>query len=138
MPIYEYACDDCEGVFELMRPVREASDPQPCPSCESDARRIISRDFHAYTMRKGMPRRIPDQGLYWSLKGQSTEPDRSSENKGTIVRQFKTEPSRSAATRTPESKPVEVTVRKRAANAAKTRGAVKGKPKTTRAKGSTD
>ena len=121
MPLYEYICDSCEDAFELLRPVREASDPQPCPQCDSDARRIMSAEFHAFVMRGGMARRIPDQGLYWSLKGQSTEPDRSSENQGTIIRQFKTQPSRSAAKRGPGGDKVEVQVRKRSKRAAEAR-----------------
>ena len=121
MPLYEYICDSCEDVFELLRPVREASESQPCPQCDSEARRIISAEFHAFVMRGGMARRIPDQGLYWSLKGQSTEPDRSSENKGTIIRQFKTQPSRNAARRGAPSDAVEVQVRKRSRRAAEAR-----------------
>ncbi len=66
MPLYEYYCDDCHGVFELLRPQREASDPQPCLECDADSRRIVSA-FEAFTFRDGFPRKIPDDGTYWHL-----------------------------------------------------------------------
>ena len=31
MPVYEYYCEPCNGVFELLRPARESSKAQPCP-----------------------------------------------------------------------------------------------------------
>lgn len=66
MPLYEYYCKDCHGVFELLRPPREASDAQPCPECDSDAPRIVS-NFEAFTFRDGYPRKLPDDGSYWHL-----------------------------------------------------------------------
>ena len=74
MPLYEYYCDDCDGIFELIRPVRESSDPQPCVVCDGDGRRLMPTEVHAFTVRGGMPRRIPDQNLYWTPKGLSTKP----------------------------------------------------------------
>jgi len=35
MPLYEYFCEPCNGIFEELRPIREASDPVPCPECYS-------------------------------------------------------------------------------------------------------
>lgn len=75
MPLYEYLCDDCVGVFELLRPVREASNDQPCPVCDADSRRLMPTDFAAYIQREGLPRRIPDQGKYWTGKGLSDKPE---------------------------------------------------------------
>lgn len=75
MPVYEYLCEDCVGVFELLRPVREASADQPCPVCDAGARRLMPTDFAAYILREGMPRRIPDQGKYWTVNGLADEPD---------------------------------------------------------------
>ena len=66
MPLYEYYCADCHGVFELLRPARESSDPQACPECDEDSRRIVS-NFEAFTVRDGAPRRLPDDGTYWHL-----------------------------------------------------------------------
>ena len=66
MPLYEYYCESCHGVFELLRPAREASQPQPCPECDSDSRRIVS-NFQAFIFRDGYPRKIPDDGTYWHL-----------------------------------------------------------------------
>lgn len=66
MPLYEYYCDPCNGIFETIRPMREASSPVPCPVCSKDAPRIMS-SFSAFTFRDGYPRRIPDKGTYWHL-----------------------------------------------------------------------
>ncbi len=73
MPLYEYYCKDCHGVFELLRPPREASADQPCPECDADARRIVS-NFEAFIFREGYPRKIPDDGTYWHLGTKVTQP----------------------------------------------------------------
>ncbi len=67
MPIYEYYCEPCNGVYEVLRPIREASDPVPCPECYRDGQRMMPTTFSAFTLRDGYPRRIPDQGTYWHL-----------------------------------------------------------------------
>ena len=65
MPLYEYYCESCDGVFERLRPVRDAVRAEPCPSCNADARRVISTQWSAFTMRSGYPRQLPDTGGYW-------------------------------------------------------------------------
>ena len=67
MPLYEYYCDPCDGIFEALRPMREASDPVPCPVCERDGGRIMPTSFAAFTYRDGYPRKLPDKGTYWHL-----------------------------------------------------------------------
>lgn len=67
MPLYEYYCEQCNGVFELIRPVRDAARPQPCPECDDDAKRILSKEWAAFIYRDGMPRRLPDRGKYWHV-----------------------------------------------------------------------
>lgn len=67
MPLYEYYCENCNGIFEALRPMREASDPVPCPLCSKDGQRIMPTSFAAFTFRDGYPRRIPDKGTYWHL-----------------------------------------------------------------------
>ena len=66
MPLYEYYCQHCNGVFEALRPISEAALPAPCPACQRDGQRIMS-SFMALTYRDGYPRRIPDKGTYWHL-----------------------------------------------------------------------
>jgi putative FmdB family regulatory protein len=66
MPLYEYYCADCHGIFEHVRQMREASLPATCPECRREAPRIMST-FSAFTMREGYPRRIPDKGTYWHM-----------------------------------------------------------------------
>ncbi len=66
MPLYEYYCQHCDGVFETIRPMREASLPVPCPQCDQDGDRVMST-FMAFTFRDGYPRRLPDKGTYWHL-----------------------------------------------------------------------
>ncbi len=63
MPLYEYYCDSCNGIYEAMRPMREASLSVPCPECDRDGRRIMSA-FNAFSFREGYPRRLPDKGTY--------------------------------------------------------------------------
>lgn len=66
MPLYEYYCDPCDGVFEAIRPMREAAMAVPCPVCSRDGQRMMS-SFSAFTFRDGYPRRIPDKGTYWHM-----------------------------------------------------------------------
>ena len=67
MPLYEYFCKSCDGVFETMAAIAKASDPAPCPVCSKKAERIPPTSFAAFTMREGYPRSIPDRGTYWHL-----------------------------------------------------------------------
>lgn len=67
MPVYEYYCQHCDGIFEELRPMREAAEPVPCPECFKDAGRIMPTSFSAFTFREGYPRRIPDDGKYYHL-----------------------------------------------------------------------
>jgi putative FmdB family regulatory protein len=67
MPLYEYFCAGCNGIFEELRPMREATDPVPCPQCYKDAPRIMPTSFSAFTFRDGYPRRIPDDGKFYHL-----------------------------------------------------------------------
>jgi len=67
MPVYEFYCVPCNGVFETLRSIRESSDPASCPVCSRDAKRMMPSSFAAFTYRDGYPRRIPDKGTYWHL-----------------------------------------------------------------------
>lgn len=67
MPLYEYYCEPCNGIFEELRPIREASLAVPCPECFKDSARIMPSSFAAFTFREGYPRRIPDDGKYYHL-----------------------------------------------------------------------
>ena len=67
MPLYEFYCKRCDGVFETMRPIAKASEVAPCPVCKKAAERIPPTSFSAFTMRDGYPRKIPDKGTYWHM-----------------------------------------------------------------------
>lgn len=67
MPVYEYLCDPCDGIFEALRPMREAAEPVPCPVCDREGRRIMPTTFTAFTFREGYARKLPDKGTYWHL-----------------------------------------------------------------------
>lgn len=67
MPLYEYFCEPCNGIFEELRPIREFGEPVPCPQCYKDAPRIMPTSFAAFTFRDGYPRRIPDDGKFYHL-----------------------------------------------------------------------
>ena len=42
MPLYEYRCPSCRTVFELLRPLRDASEKATCPSGHANATRVLS------------------------------------------------------------------------------------------------
>jgi putative FmdB family regulatory protein len=42
MPLYEYRCRVCDTSFQLLRTVRSADDPAPCPSGHTDVARALS------------------------------------------------------------------------------------------------
>jgi putative FmdB family regulatory protein len=65
MPVYEYYCEHCNGIYEQLRPMREATEPWPCPECNREGQRIMPTSFNAFTFRDGYPRRIPDKGTFW-------------------------------------------------------------------------
>lgn len=67
MPLYEYYCRHCDGIFEALRPMRESADPVPCIECDRDGERIMPTSINAFTLREGYPRRLPDRGTYWHL-----------------------------------------------------------------------
>lgn len=74
MPLYEYYCKSCHGIFEELRPMREATEPVPCPECYKDAPRIMPTSFAAFTFRDGYPRRIPDDGKFYHLGHKVSKP----------------------------------------------------------------
>jgi len=67
MPLYEYFCKSCDGMFEALGAVSRAQEPAPCPACGKKAGRIPPTSFSAFTMRDGYPRSIPDRGTYYHL-----------------------------------------------------------------------
>lgn len=74
MPLYEYYCEHCDGIFEALRSMRESSEPSPCPVCDRDGKRVMPTSFAAFTFRDGIPRRIPDRGTYWHLGKEVSKP----------------------------------------------------------------
>jgi len=84
MPVYEYYCKHCDGVFETIRQYAQASQPAPCPVCARKAQRIPPTSFAAFTIREGYPRAIPDRGTYYHLgkevKTKITGPTRMNEH----------------------------------------------------------
>jgi putative FmdB family regulatory protein len=76
MPIYEYYCRHCDGVFEVRRALSDASSPASCPVCGRKAGRIPPTSFAAFTMREGYPRAIPDRGTYYHLGKEVKNPIR--------------------------------------------------------------
>jgi len=74
MPVYEYLCKHCDGVFETLRTISRAAEPAPCPVCERKGERIPPTSFAAFTMRDGYPRSIPDRGTYWHLGKEVKKP----------------------------------------------------------------
>ena len=67
MPLYEYYCQDCDGIFEALRPIARASESAPCVVCEKVGERIMPTSIAAFTLRDGYPRKLPDKGTFWHL-----------------------------------------------------------------------
>lgn len=67
MPLYEYFCSRCDGVFEALRPMSASADSVPCIQCDRDSERIMPSSFAAFTLREGYPRNLPDRGTYWHM-----------------------------------------------------------------------
>jgi putative FmdB family regulatory protein len=43
MPVYEYRCSACQGVFEKLEPISERDEHIECPACGGrEARRLVS------------------------------------------------------------------------------------------------
>jgi len=82
MPIYGYGCPDCGNEFELLRPVREASEPQPCPLCDGESPRQVATDFNPFTLRDGIARALPDRGKYWHLGKEVDSPVKTAAQPG--------------------------------------------------------
>lgn len=74
MPMYEYFCKSCDGVFEARRSIAESAAPAPCPACNKKARRIPPTSVSMFTMREGYPRAIPDRGTYYHLGKEVKKP----------------------------------------------------------------
>ena len=74
MPVYEFFCKPCDGVFETIRPVARSSEAAPCPVCGKKAGRMMPTSFSAFTMREGYPRSIPDRGTYYHLGKEVKKP----------------------------------------------------------------
>ena len=73
MPLYEYYCEHCNGIFEHLRSMRQSSEAASCPLCDRDCARIMPTSFSAFTFRDGLPRRIPDDGKYWHWDGRKVK-----------------------------------------------------------------
>jgi len=59
MPLYEYYCENCDEVFEALRPVNASEDPAPCPKCARDAERIMPTTFASMSRKGGWRQRVP-------------------------------------------------------------------------------
>src|SRR5262245_31503790 len=94
MPLYEYYCGSCDGVFEQLRSIRESDEPYPCPDCNKESARIMPTSFMAFTMRDGYPRRIPDRGTYWHLGKEVKRPVNVATPAGTHPDLYKPEPKK--------------------------------------------
>jgi putative FmdB family regulatory protein len=75
MPLYEFFCPNCDGVFERLSPIRESGNPAPCPLCDDECSRVTPTSFAAFSIRDGVPRRIPDKGTYWHLGREVEKPN---------------------------------------------------------------
>ena len=73
MPLYEYHCENCDRVFEALRPLSEAGVAVTCPDCGRDADRIMPTSFSAMSWNKGYAQRVP----YHQRPVRNVEPKKS-------------------------------------------------------------
>jgi len=59
MPLYEYYCEACDKVFEALRSVANSGEPSACPSCGTDADRIMPTTFASMSRKEGWRQRVP-------------------------------------------------------------------------------
>jgi len=59
MPVYEYHCEACDGIFEALRFVRQSEESAPCPKCGTDADRIMPTTFASMSRKEGWRQRVP-------------------------------------------------------------------------------
>jgi len=63
MPIYEYRCQQCDHLFEMLQSIND--DPPQCPVCNGETERIISvpslrfkgKGFHVTDYTRRGPKR---------------------------------------------------------------------------------
>jgi putative FmdB family regulatory protein len=59
MPLYEYYCEDCDNLFDTLRPIGRSEDPAACPVCGKEAGRIMPTTFASMSRRGGLRERVP-------------------------------------------------------------------------------
>ncbi|CAN5608002.1 hypothetical protein BH24ACT20_BH24ACT20_08070 [soil metagenome] len=49
MALYEYKCAECDGRFDLMRPMSAADETAECPECGADKSQRVISNFASIT-----------------------------------------------------------------------------------------
>lgn len=52
MPVYDYRCNDCEHTVEVTKKISQSSDPETCPKCEKEMKKMITGTPHV--IKKGL------------------------------------------------------------------------------------
>ena len=50
MPMYGYYCSNCNHIFEMIVPMKDAEKEQPCEKCQAQASRTID-NFGSYEIK---------------------------------------------------------------------------------------
>lgn len=59
MPLYEYYCERCDGVFEALRSLEQSDAPSLCPECGERSERIMPTTFASMARKQGWVQRVP-------------------------------------------------------------------------------
>lgn len=59
MPLYEYYCEACDKVFEILRALRDSEKSAVCPDCGGEAERIMPTTFASMSFKQGWAQRVP-------------------------------------------------------------------------------
>ena len=69
MPIYEYWCASCNTEFEQLRPMSQASEPAPCPTCGTASEKLPS----VFASKADYTIKVPRSGAYRQREGGQSE-----------------------------------------------------------------
>jgi putative FmdB family regulatory protein len=78
MPIYEYWCSACGKEFEQLRPMSQAGEPAPCPTCGAPAEKLPS----VFASKADYTIKVPRSGAFRQRQASEAAPASESETSG--------------------------------------------------------
>jgi len=79
MPIYEFRCNECNDVWDKMLSISQRKEPQTCPTCSTQMKRLISAPAKTATLWHGNWSEGLSSNLYSKALGQRVSSRRQEE-----------------------------------------------------------